>query len=351
MNDLTEILHSLMNEVGLHYHQAIHIFGSFFSDYQRTRALLEALIEKRDFPAIQKLAHQLKGTAANLRMTSVGEFIEQLEAASKQNDIALCESTVVQISALVDMLSEQMYAYKNVPSLKILIVEDDPSSGAILEQMVAQLGHVSSGVVASPEQTLLSVKDERPDLVFMDINLSTEMDGIHVAELLACYHSVPVVFVSGYADDVTIKTAKQYGLGYIVKPYTTGEIEEMIVLASRGVAGGPPAEKAEPVKLRVKDDNRIYFIEFDDVIYFEVRGHTVLIHTAAACYRLNSSLKAIIKADVDNRFIQPHRSYLVNRAFVSHLVNDNYSYQLKLKSVAELIPVSNRRVAMLKEVL
>ncbi|MPN31029.1 Transcriptional regulatory protein YpdB [bioreactor metagenome] len=184
----------------------------------------------------------------------------------------------------------------------------------------------------------------------MDIDLSTEMNGIYTAELLSGYHSVQVVFVSIHADDAIIKTAKQYGIGYIVKPFTSKEIEEMIGLASKNIVSLQHANKADQIKLKVKDDNRIFFIDLYDVVYFEARAHTILIYTAYESYQLNTSLKDIKALDINDCFIQPHRSFLVNRAYVSELINENYNYQLKLKSLSTLIPVSQSKVKVIKAI-
>lgn len=348
MKDLSEIFNTLTHEVGIHLNQVVGIFESFFSGYAEMKRLFKIYITHKDYQAIQKQAHQLKGTAANLRMAHISEIAGLIESAAEESNIELCENYILDISEQVNVLEAQMASYKKVHKLKVLIVEDNIASGKILEQIIINLGHLSLGIVSSPEQALLSVKDVLPDLVFMDIDLSTEMNGIYTAELLSGYHSVQVVFVSIHADDAIIKTAKQYGIGYIVKPFTTKEIEEMIGLASKGIMNLQHDNRADQIKLKVKDDNRICFIDLYDVIYFEARAHTILIYTAYESYQLNTSLKEIKALDTNDCFIQPHRSFLVNRAYVSHLINDNYNYQLKLRSLSTLIPVSQRKVKMLK---
>lgn len=350
MKDLSEIFNALTHEVGVHLNQAVGIFESFFSSYAETKRLFKIYVRHKDFLAIQKQAHQLKGTAANLRMSHISEIADLIECAAKECNIELCESSIINISEQITILEAQMASYVKIHKLKILIVEDNIASGKFLEQIIVNLGHVSLGIASSPEQALLSVKNELPDLVFMDIDLSTEMNGIYTAELLSGYHSVPVVFVSIHADEATIKTAKDYGVGYVIKPFTSKEIEEMIGLASKSIANLQHANMADQVKFKVKDDNRIIFIDLYDVIYFEARAHTILIYTAYKAYQLNTSLKDIKALDANDSFIQPHRSFLVNRAYISELINENYDYHLKLKTLSTLIPVSQKRVKMVKAI-
>lgn len=348
MKDLSKILNMLTNEVGVHLDQALRLFESFFSGYSEAEKLFEIYFKHQDFDAVQRQAHQLKGTAANLRMAHISKLSEQIEAAAKAGDLDLCQDSVKEISKQINLLKSQMVEYKKIHKIKILIVEDNQASGQILEQIILNLGHTSLGIVSSPEQALLSVKSELPDLVFMDIELSAEMNGIYTAELLSGYHSIKVVFVSVHADESVIKAANQYGIGYIIKPFTAKEIEKMIELAINSIVNSQSEDKKEQAKLRLKDDNKIFFIDFKDIIYFEARAHTILVCTDERTYSLNSSLKDIKEMDINDLFIQPHRGYLVNKGRISELIHENYNYQLKIDQSSTLIPVSQKNVKMVK---
>lgn len=349
MKDLSKILSMLTNEVGVHLDQALRLFESFFSGYSEAEKLFEIYFKHQDFEAVQRQAHQLKGTAANLRMILISQLSEKIESAAKAGDIEMCKALVTDISEQIYILKSQMIEYKKIHKIKILIVEDNQASGQILEQIILNLGHTSLGVVSSPEQALLSVKNELPDLVFMDIDLSAEMNGIYTAELLSGYHSIKVVFVSVHAEESIIKAAKQYGIGYIIKPFTAKEIEKMIELAINSIANSQSEDKTEHIKLRLKDDNKIFFIDLKDVIYFEARAHTILVCTDEKTYHLTSSLKDIKALDKNDMFIQPHRGYLVNKGRISELVHENYNYQLKIDKSSTLIPVSQKNVKLIKE--
>lgn len=348
MKDLSKILNMLTNEVGVHLDQALRLFESFFSGYSEAEKLFEIYFKHQDFDAVQRQAHQLKGTAANLRMAHISKLSEQIEAAAKAGDLDLCQDSVKEISKQINLLKSQMVEYKKIHKIKILIVEDNQASGQILEQIILNLGHTSLGIVSSPEQALLSVKSELPDLVFMDIELSAEMNGIYIAELLSGYHSIKVVFVSVHAEESVIKAANQYGIGYIIKPFTAKEIEKMIELAINSIVNSQSEDKKEQAKLRLKDDNKIFFIDFKDIIYFEARAHTILVCTDERTYSLNSSLKDIKEMDINDLFIQPHRGYLVNKGRISELIHENYNYQLKIDQSSTLIPVSQKNVKMVK---
>jgi CheY-like chemotaxis protein len=82
------------------------------------------------------------------------------------------------------------------------------------------LGHEITDTVPSGEQATASVKENRPDLIFMDIGLKGEMDGIQTAEQIRSQHNIPVIFLTAYADEKTLERAKVTApCGYLTKPF------------------------------------------------------------------------------------------------------------------------------------
>lgn len=59
----------------------------------------------------------------------------------------------------------------------------------------------------------------------MDIRLKGGMDGIEAAEKLREEFSIPVVYLTAYADEGTLERAKVTGpFGYILKPFNEKEL-------------------------------------------------------------------------------------------------------------------------------
>lgn len=110
MNDFTEILNNLIFEVGIYHNQAIAIMQSFFSDFSDMRELIDMFIEHKDFQAIQKQAHQLRGTTANLRLSHVSAVAALLESAAKECNVVMCEENMKKIVDEINDLKLQMKA-------------------------------------------------------------------------------------------------------------------------------------------------------------------------------------------------------------------------------------------------
>jgi signal transduction histidine kinase/CheY-like chemotaxis protein len=115
---------------------------------------------------------------------------------------------------------------------RIFIVEDQRLIAADLKNTLEKLGYVVVGGAASGEEALSEVDDAKPDLLLMDIRLGGEMDGIETASAIQKRRDVPVVYVTAYADEETIRRAKLTSpFGYVVKPYNERELRAAIEIA------------------------------------------------------------------------------------------------------------------------
>jgi PAS domain S-box-containing protein len=120
-----------------------------------------------------------------------------------------------------------------VSGAKILVVEDEAVVSMHLEARLPQLGYVVSGVAADREGALRLADEHRPDLVLMDVNLgSSWYDGIDLAGELNDRLSVPVVYLTAYADNETLRRAKlTEPFGYVLKPFDLTQLRAAIEMA------------------------------------------------------------------------------------------------------------------------
>ena len=102
---------------------------------------------------------------------------------------------------------------------KVMIVEDEVVVSSDLREMLMKLGYAVCPVVRYGEKVLEAVLQNHPDLILMDIKLKGEMDGVEAAKMLRNRLGTPVIFLTAYSDEFTLKGAKEaQPLGYIRKP-------------------------------------------------------------------------------------------------------------------------------------
>lgn len=235
---------------------------------------------------------------------------------------------------------------------QVLIVEDDILSGRILESILDNLGIKSLGIISKVEESLLIVKEKMPDLVFMDIELSSSMDGIHTAEIITGLYGIPVIFVSSHNDIKTINRAKKIGVGYITKPFFKLDIEEAVKIIFDKYEMETKYNEHEyfDTRIAVKYNDDIKFIKFDEIIFFEALGHMISIYTIDDVYKIRNSLKKIMESDKGKLFFRCHKSFLVNTKKIEGLIKDeNYNYKIKFKEKNIQIPISKDKIKILRK--
>ncbi|MEG4802242.1 EAL domain-containing protein [Microcoleus sp. ARI1-B5] len=115
---------------------------------------------------------------------------------------------------------------------KILIVEDESIIAEDISDSLISRGYWITGIVYSGEEAIESVAEYRPDLVLMDVNLQGEIDGITAAAEIRSRFQIPVVYLTAYADENTLRRVNAtQPFGYIVKPFEDKNLHTTIQLA------------------------------------------------------------------------------------------------------------------------
>lgn len=103
--------------------------------------------------------------------------------------------------------------------VNLMLVEDERIVAFDLKRQLQGFGYHVSSVVASGEQAVSRIAAEKPDLVLMDIHLEGRMDGIDAAAEIRARHQIPVVFLTAYGEDDTLRRAlDSRPFGYLIKP-------------------------------------------------------------------------------------------------------------------------------------
>jgi PAS domain S-box-containing protein len=115
---------------------------------------------------------------------------------------------------------------------RILVVEDQRIIGKDIEQALYKLGYDVISVVQSGEAAVLKADETLPDLVLMDILLKGNMSGIEAAQQIKKRLDIPIVYLTAYNDEKTLKSAKlTEPYGYIVKPFSEGDLKVSIEIS------------------------------------------------------------------------------------------------------------------------
>lgn len=134
--------------------------------------------------------------------------------------------------------------------MKIVIIEDDALIAFQIESCVQQLGHNVLGSFDEAATAIDFITINKPDFVFMDIELNGPMDGIQCATILKNNYGVPTLFVTSHDESEVIEeVANLDPLNFLPKPFTDKNIEASVALVSVKLSKSKPTPKTAIVSL------------------------------------------------------------------------------------------------------
>jgi YesN/AraC family two-component response regulator len=110
-----------------------------------------------------------------------------------------------------------------------MIIEDEAIIALGLKKQLCDLGYSVLSIVSSGKEALDLIKLIHPDLVFVDINIPGEFNGLETARKIHGLYNIPLIICTGYEQKEIIHKTSNFGnCGYLFKPYTEHEVEEEI---------------------------------------------------------------------------------------------------------------------------
>jgi len=108
---------------------------------------------------------------------------------------------------------------------RILIVDDEAPIRDVLSTFLEDIGY-ETHAVHDGENAIDWLRDEKPDLILLDVRMPG-MSGIEVLKnARQLYPKMPVIMISGYADEDLAREALQEGAyDFFLKPFELSVIE------------------------------------------------------------------------------------------------------------------------------
>jgi two-component system, LytTR family, response regulator len=204
------------------------------------------------------------------------------------------------------------------PTVRVLVVDDEPLARANLcvllrkDPTIEIVGECTSGMEA-----LAEIRDKRPALVFLDVQMP-ECDGFDVLELLGTAPPAALVFVTAY-DRYALRAFEAGALDYLLKPFdnvrfnrTLERVKERIRLA-KDAAG-----KQE--RLVIKSAGQILFLRISEIDWIEAADYYACLHVGSTTHLLRRSMSDLDRDLDPDIFCRIHRSAIVNLNRVRTLV-------------------------------
>jgi len=211
--------------------------------------------------------------------------------------------------------------------VKIAVVEDEKIFADLLRYSLDKLGYYPLKPVASYDEAISTIENEKPDIAMLDIQLMGEKDGIDLAWKIKKDYNIPFIFLTSNADKLTIDRAKKLNPpAFLIKPFNEKELYTSIELALYNNVQDQNSKKNNFVikeALFIKQNNTFYKVKFDDILFIKSDHIYIEINTINnQKYLVRDSLNEYINKLTKN-FMRVQRSYIINLNYL-HTLNNKF---------------------------
>lgn len=214
--------------------------------------------------------------------------------------------------------------------LRVYILEDEIITQEVLKQSLESLNCIVVGMQANAEKALKEIQNLSPDLAILDIRVDGDKTGVWLGNQIG----IPVIYLTAFSDDKNIKEAINTNpVAYLQKPFQDKDLFIALELVK--------AKLSTKRKIVVKDKNLSVKIDIENILYAKKEDHYLALYTHNGKKMMRATVQDFLNQVTDD-FLQVHRSYIVNKNFIT-------AFSTKIIKISdEEIPVSSSFVSAVK---
>ena len=176
---------------------------------------------------------------------------------------------------------------------------------------------------ANAQEGLEAIKDEKPDIVFLDVEMP-RMNGFGMLQQLE-HRNFELIFTTAY-DHYAIQAIRYSALDYLVKPIEINMLVEAVEKARERRQREIPNRRIEALlynlvnernqkgRIVIPSHEGLQFVDLDDIIYLEAESNYTSIYLREGTrIFVSKTLKDFEELLPHNNFLRIHHSFLINK--------------------------------------
>lgn len=223
-------------------------------------------------------------------------------------------------------------------ALKAVIVDDEIRSREFLRSLVEEFcSDINvAGLAASVDEAVKVIRSQKPDLVFLDIELQTGT-GFDVLQQFnePGFH---VIFTTAY-DHYAIKAIKFSAVDYLLKPIDVEELEKAVDKAKEKAENKTGKQAVEMLlqnlrkpqssdfSITLATSEGLEFVPLQNIIRLEASGpYTHFFLKEGKKIMVSKNLKEYETMLGDHQFFRVHNSHIINIKEVKRMIKTDGGY-------------------------
>ena len=210
--------------------------------------------------------------------------------------------------------------------IQVLIVDDEPLARERIRKLLQKEADLEIiGECADGSEAVAAIRKQRPDLVFLDVQMP-ELDGFGVLEQLEPGPIPVVVFVTAH-DRFALRAFEVHALDYLLKPFDAERFRNALERARDRVQGRQTGELSHRIselladlrtgakkqdRLAVKTGGKILFLRMAEIEWIEAADNYVNLHLGSEAHLHRETMAALEEKLPADKFMRISRSTIVN---------------------------------------
>lgn len=211
-------------------------------------------------------------------------------------------------------------------NIRALVIDDEPLARRTIQRFLGKnAGMDVVGECGDGESAVKAIRERRPDLVFLDIQMP-EMDGFQVMSTVGANEMPVTIFVTAH-DRFALRAFDSNAIDYLLKPFGKERFERALARAKQRITGKLDhdevrriisglerlaAERKHPERLAIPKNGRILFVAMKDIDWIEAEGNYVRLHVGKREHEFRETLTELEEKLSPADFLRIHRSTIVN---------------------------------------
>lgn len=198
--------------------------------------------------------------------------------------------------------------------IRCIVIDDERIAREGLLEFIKEFDFLECvGDYSNPLQAVDLIRGKQVDLIFLDIEMP-RIKGIPFAEMIND-NATMIVFTTAYPE-YALKGYKVNAIDYLLKPIFFDDFKRAVIKARDLFEMRFPATE-NPQFVFFREDGVDQRVIVDDILYISSLQNYVQVHLSdKRCIVVHKTLKSMQEMLPEDKFIQPHRSYLVQKRYI-----------------------------------
>jgi two-component system LytT family response regulator len=210
---------------------------------------------------------------------------------------------------------------------KTIIIDDEQLARQRIKRLLKEYDEVNIiGEAENGQEGLTIIEQQKPDLIFLDI----EMPVLNGFEMLAkLKHQPKVVFTTAY-DQYAIKAFEEGSIDYLLKPIELERLDKTIKkLKQTNLTTAAPLAIEDLLRqingkkaiktLTVKIGDKILLVKLSDIVHIKAEDKYVFLHTVDGKKHLTDFTLSTLEDKLPEEFLRIHRGDIINTDYIKEI--------------------------------